>query len=275
MDPAQFYRMAARFNQAPEDLEQFFAEPEALEVFANFYGMLKRDVRNLAVKIASRLILKIAKQIADTGYRSGQLKVVKGYRPGAEIELDQSLENYAGDPQSGVLDNLASYVRHKKTEAFAMMLDHSYSMKGLKIVLAAITAAAVAQHFKKDYAILAFSNRVTVLKGINERIGAEEVLERLFALELQGDTDIRLVLENGLRHLATFERKSGLLLTDGAWNQGGDPLAVAPLYDRLGVIGFPPAKQDKVRQLATRGKGAFVFVEDKTKIAEAIVKCLA
>ena len=41
-------------------------------------------------------------------------------------------------------------------KAFVMMLDCSYSMKN-KIILAAITAAAIAQHFKKDYAILAFN----------------------------------------------------------------------------------------------------------------------
>ena len=52
-----------------------------------------------------------------------------------------------------------------------MLLDHSYSMKGIKIILAAITAAAIAYHFKQDYAILAFSNRVSVLKGIDDALG--------------------------------------------------------------------------------------------------------
>ncbi len=236
--------------------------------------MLKPEVRAKAVKIASRVIIQIARQIADTGYRSGNLKVVRGFADGAEIELDQSLENYVEAPERGILDNIVSYTRQRERRAFVIMIDHSYSMKGLKVILAAITAAAIAQHFKNDYAILGFNNRISILKGIDDNIGAETVLERLFALELQGDTDVRRVLEEGLQQVAKFERKTGLILTDGAWNSGGDPLEVASVYDKLSVIGFPPAKQDKIRLLAVKGKGEFSFVEDETGIARAILRCL-
>lgn len=236
--------------------------------------MLKRDVRALAVKIACRLIIKIARQIADTGYRSGKLKLVRGFTEGAEIELDQSLEKYTEAPERGILENLVSYRREREKKAFVMMFDHSYSMKGLKIILAAITAASIAQHFRRDYAVLAFCNRVSVLKAIEEKTGPEEVLERLFALELCGDTDIRAVLEAGLKQIEKFERKIGLILTDGAWNRGGDPLEVAVRFDKLNVIGFPPAKEEKIRRLSLRGKGNFSFIEDENEIAGAILRCL-
>jgi hypothetical protein len=267
--------LASFLNANPEELPHFFEQQDSLEVFANIFGMLKRDVRAIAVKIASRLIIKIAKQIADTGYRSGQLKLVNGFRDGVDIELDRSLEKYTEEPQQGILDNLVSYVRQRERKAFVMMFDHSYSMKGIKIVLAAITAASIVQHFKRDYAILAFSNKISVLKGIDENIGPEEVLEKLFALELYGDTDIRMALDAGLKQLFGFERKTGLLLTDGAWNKGGDPLEAAARFDKLSVIGFPPAKQDKVKYLAAKGQGEFSFVENQTEIAGAILKCLS
>ncbi len=236
--------------------------------------MLKQNVRTLAVKIASRLIIKIAKQIADTGCRSGKLKLVQGFSDCAEIELDCSLEKYMEQPELGILDNLVSYIRQKEKTAFVMMFDHSYSMKGMKIILAAITAAAIAQHFKRDYSVLAFSNQVAVLKAIDEPTGPEEVLERLFALELSGDTDIRLALETGLNHLGEYEDKTGLILTDGAWNRGGDPLEAAVRFAKLSVIGFPPAKREKIRKLAIKGKGNFSFVKDETEIACAILECL-
>jgi hypothetical protein len=236
--------------------------------------MLKENVRILAVKIASRLIIKIAKQIADTGCRSGKLKLVNSFSEGAEIELDRSLERYIERPELGILENLVSFVRQQEKSSFVMMFDHSYSMKGIKIILAAITAAAIAQHFKNEYGILAFNNQVTVLKAINEPTGPEEVLQRLFALDLCGDTNTSLVLETGLNHLKEFDEKRGLLLTDGAWNKGGDPLEVAVHFDQLGVIGFPPAKHEKIRQLALKGKGNFSFVKDETEIACAILDCL-
>lgn len=274
VNASYYFRVASYLNAHPEEMPLFFEKADALEVFAAVFGMLKPQVRDLAVKIASRLIIKIARQIADTGYRSGRLKLVQGFADGTEIELDRSLENYTEAPEKGILDNIVSYTRQKERKAFVVMLDHSYSMKGMKIILAAITAAAIARHFKRDYAILAFNNKVTVLKGLDDRTGPEEVLDRLFALELQGDTDVRLVLEAGLKQVGRFERKTGLLLTDGAWNQGGDPLSAAARFDKLSVIAFPPAKYEKIRQLAVRGKGEFSFVENETGIAGAILKCL-
>lgn len=236
--------------------------------------MLKQNVRNLAVKIASRLIIKIAKQIADTGYRSGKLKLVKGCADGAELELDRSLERYTEEPELGIAECLMSLTRYREREAFVMIFDRSYSMRGMKIILAAITAAAIARHFKRNYAILAFSNDVSVIKGIDSTDGPETILERLFALTLQGDTDIHQALEKGLAHIRKFERKRGLILTDGAWNRGKNPLSVAGRFDKLSVIGFPPANMDKIRPLALKGQGELSFVEDETTIGAAILKSL-
>lgn len=274
VEASYYYRVASYMNAHSDEFHAFFEKADSLEVFANIFGMLKPQVRALAVKIASRLIIKIARQIADTGYRSGRLILVPGYADGAEIELDRSLENYTEQPEKGILDSIVSYTRQRERRAFVIMLDHSYSMKGLKVILAAITAAAIAYHFKRDYAILAFNNRVSILKGIEDKTGPEEILEKLFALELQGDTDVRLALEAGLKQVSKFDRKTGLILTDGAWNQGGDPLAAASRYDKLSVIGFPPAKYEKTRQLSVKGKGQFCFVENEAGIAEAILKCL-
>lgn len=274
VNASYYFRVASYLNAHPEELPLFFEKADSLEVFANVFGMLKSDVRALAVKIASRLIIKIARQIADTGYRSGQLKLVPGFADGTEIELDRSLENYTEAPERGIVENIVSYARQRERKAFVVMLDHSYSMRGMKIILAAITAAAIARHFKRDYAVLAFNNRVSVLKAVDDHTGPEKVLEKLFALELQGDTDVRLALEAGLKQVGNFERKTGLILTDGAWNQGGDPLEMAARYDKLGVIAFPPSRQEKVRQLAVKGKGEFSFVENETGIAGAILKCL-
>ena len=64
------------------------------------------------------------------------------------------------------------------------------------------------------------------------------------------------------------------ILTDGACNRGGDSLNAAVRFDKLSVIGFPPAKREKILQLAVKGDGNFSFVEDETEIACAILECL-
>ena len=265
--------MAYYYNTHPDDLELFFEQPGCLQAFSRMIDRLQEDVAIRAIKIASRMIIAIAKQIADTGYRSSKLTLTKGHTVGAEIELDHSLEKYSEAPERGILDNLVSYVRRIEKKAFVMMLDYSFSMKS-KIILAAITVAAIAQHFKKDYAILAFNSGVGVLKDVAEPAGPEKVLQRLFALQSYGETNIRMVLEAGLKHISKFERKAGLLLTDGDWNKGGNPLQAASRFDKLNVIGFPFANNEKIRQLAYRGNGTFSIVNDETEIVGAILRCL-
>ena len=272
-DPRHYWQMAHHYNDYPEELEVFFEQPGCLQAFARMIDRLQDDVALQALKIASRLIIAIARQIADAGYRASKLKLIPGFRDGAEIELDYSLEKIAQSPERGILDNLVSYIRHIEKKAVVMMLDYSYSMQS-NIILAAITAAAIAQHFKKDYAVLAFNSGVCMLKEVGEPVGPEKVLERLFALQSCGDTNIRSVLEAGLQHVGRFERKAGLLLTDGDWNKGGDPFSAAVRFDKLSVIGFPFADYEKIRQLAFKGNGNFSIVKDETEIAGAIMRCL-
>jgi MoxR-like ATPase len=272
-DPRHYWQMAHHYNNYPEELEVFFEQPGCLQAFARMIDRLQDDVAVQAIKIASRLIIAIAKQIADAGYRASKLKLIPGFRDGAEIELDYSLEKHTEAPERGILDNLVSYIRHIEKKAVVMMLDYSYSMQS-NIILAAITAAAIAQHFKKDYAVLAFNSGVCILKEVDEPAGPEKVLERLFALQSCGDTNIRSVLEAGLKHVSKFERKAGLLLTDGDWNKGGDPFQAAAQFDKLSVISFPFADYEKIRQLALKGNGNFSIVKDETEIAGAIMRCL-
>ena len=272
-DPRHYWQMAHHYNDYPEELEVFFEQPGCLQAFARMIDRLQDDVAVQAIRIASRLIIAIAKQIADAGYRASKLKLIPGFRDGAEIELDHSLEKHLEAPELGILDNLVSYIRHIEKKAVVMMLDYSYSMQS-NIILAAIIAAAIAQHFKKDYAVLAFNSGVCILKEVDEPAGPEKVLERLFALQSCGDTNIRSVLEAGLQHVSKFERKTGLLLTDGDWNKGGDPFQAAVQFDKLSVIGFPFADYEKIRQLALKGNGNFSIVKDETEIAGAIMRCL-
>ena len=136
-DPRHYWQMAYHYNDYPEELEVFFEQPGCLQAFARMIDRLQNDVAVQATKIASRLIIAIAKQIADAGYRASKLKLIPGFRDGAEIELDHSLEKHLEAPELGILDNLVSYIRHIEKKAVVMMLDYSYSMQS-NIILAAI-----------------------------------------------------------------------------------------------------------------------------------------
>jgi MoxR-like ATPase len=272
-DPRHYWKLAQHYNQHPDELETFFEQPGCLLAFARMLDRLQDEVADRAMDIATHLIMAIARQIADVGYRASSLKLVSGFLDNAEIELDQSLEKLTQSPELGILENLVSYVRQIEKKAIVLMLDYSYSMQS-NVILAGIIAAAIAQHFKKDYAVLAFNSGVCILKAIEESAGPEKVLRRLFALKSCGDTNIRGVLEAGLNLVRKFERKAGLLLTDGDYNKGGDPFQAAVQFDKLSVIGFPFADYETIRQLALKGNGNFSIVKDETEIAGAIMQCL-
>lgn len=236
--------------------------------------MLKPDAKKIAVKIACQIILKIAAQIADTGLRTGPLKYRRTKNSSDDIEIDRTLEEYVEQSEGDISEHLVTSVRIPERRAFMLILDRSYSMRGVKIVRAAITAAAVAIRFQQDYGVLCFSSRVRTLKSIKSRLSPETLIERIFYLELQGETDIALALQEALNEMSGYPYKTGLLLTDGNWNRGQDPMQLAPYFDALHVICFPPARPQTCEQLAQAGKGTFAFVESEQGIVHALRKSL-
>lgn len=56
--------MAYHFNAYPDELEQFFEQPGCLQAFSRVIDRLQDDVAIRAIKIASCMIIAIARQIA-------------------------------------------------------------------------------------------------------------------------------------------------------------------------------------------------------------------
>jgi hypothetical protein len=81
-----------------------------------------------------------------------------------------------------ILENVVSYFREPEKLASLAKLDSGYAMRGMKIILATITVASIAQHFKQDYPVLSFNDIVFVLKGIYDNTGPDDVLERQLCL---------------------------------------------------------------------------------------------
>lgn len=268
------YRLAVYYSSNPEALVDFFEQEDAISIFGTFFDMLKPGAKAIAIKLATRMILKLAAQISATGFRTGRLQYLKSRDPSDEIELDQSVERYLNHFDEQLHDQLVTSVRIPERRAFMLMLDRSYSMRGIKIVRAAIAAAAVALHYRKDYGIICFSTTPLLLKGMNSGQPPELLIEKIFNLQLQGETNIAGALQLGLNEMQSYTKKIGLLLTDGSWNRGKNPIEVAPRFDALHVICFPPARPETAEQIALAGHGNFAFVERDEEIAPALQRCL-
>lgn len=265
--------MAEAINLDPQMQQQFLDDEEFIKYFAKLNHLLRSRLRDKAFVLAKSLILKVASQLVGTGVRKGALHLRQGGFTD-EIDIDATLENLVTNPLADLEENLATWDRKREEIGFVMMFDHSYSMRGPKIVLAALCVAAIAIYFKKNYGVVAFSTDVETVKTITDKMHHEVLLDRVFDLPIEGLTNISGALSTGLGQLKSYNKRFGLLLTDGGWTTGEDPMAVASRFDRLNVIAFPPANPDKVRLIAEAGRGTFQFVENEEAITGAIVRAL-
>ena len=265
--------MAEAINLSPDLQDEFLNDEEFIKYYASLNHLLRANLKKKAKDLAKKLIIKVANQLVGTGVRKGTLHLRKGVFSD-EIDLDATLENIVTNPLEDIEDNLATWDRRQEQQGFVIMFDHSYSMRGPKIVLAALTVAAIAVYFKENYGVVAFSTEVETVKTVTERTHYEVLLDRVFDLPIEGLTNISGALARGLAQLADYSKTFGLLLTDGGWTSGENPLVVASKFGRLNVIAFPPANPDKVRLIADAGHGTLEFVDDEDDITGAIVRSL-
>jgi len=286
----------ARFLDANRQVaENLLQSPDVLGLYSYIKDRVREDLRSLAERYASRLILKLASQISDVGVRSGLLREMPANLDDDEIELDATIERILDNRAAPLSENLRVLKRRPQREACVVILDHSRSMHGIKVAMAALSAATIALHFQQDSGVVAFNSQANILKTVGSSMPAQRVAEEILALDADGYTNIREALETAIAAIKGYGKKIGILLTDGDWNSGGSPLPTAALFDNLHVIGLDDrlAYEDltsfddyfhwypsrftgqRIRSIARSGNGRYVFVTDLDQIPSAITRCLS
>jgi Mg-chelatase subunit ChlD len=216
---------------------------------------------------------------------------VNDWRVSDEIEFDRTLEKIVERPTESLEENLVVLSRKpEERKACVVMLDHSSSMQGFKVAVAALTAATIALHFRENYGVVAFATRASVLKPLARSRAPARVAEDVLSLDARGLTNIREALLLALGEMRNYEKKIGILITDGDWTYGGDPVEVARLFDRLHVIGLgePPSLYElehspygryytpfrSVQVLAREGRGMYAYVKAISEVPWALRRCL-
>lgn len=235
----------------------------------------------------------MASKIAGLGVKSGRLRQVQAGFESDEIEVDATLERMIDYPAKPLEENLVVLARPPEQRACVVMLDHSDSMTGIKIAMAALTAAVIALHFRHNYGVVTFSTRARVLKRLSMRKSPTQIAGEILSLRANGYTNIRAALELGIGEIRNADKKIGILITDGDWTYGGDPFQAARRFDSLHVIGCqePLIFEDtydeftyyqrrksyhgmKIASLAKEGRGRFSWVEGTEDVPAAISRCL-
>lgn len=273
---------------------RFFSEKakESGEFMPEIYFFIRRPVSEKYKKIFRRLarqsIIKLSLKITSKGIRGQYKKTVPYYQIGMpEFNMDETIQHNPLKIYKKSLSYRDIYGIERKTQKrkVVLILDTSGSMYGRLLLNAALTTSVLAYNMEKeDFAIVLFNSTAMVMKKIDQKKPIISIIDDILDSEAVGFTNIYIGLEKGLKELNKVKenRKSrfGILITDGNYNRGNDPIILAKKYPKLHVIGMPAENDadrgiDACRDLAHAGRGKFYAVKDYKEIPRALIELLS
>jgi Mg-chelatase subunit ChlD len=102
----------------------------------------------------------------------------------------------------------------------------------------------------------------------------EEAIGRLLEVPAMGFTNIEDALKKGLGQIERGRNRErlGILITDGVYTEGDDPLPLAARFPRLYVLMTEAYKMDRTlcQRMADQGRGKLFSVNDYSELPYAI-----
>lgn len=254
------------------------------QAVARNYASLKTSIKDpKLLEYAKRLALRaiVRRVISLLGPARIPTKMSRvPFLPGVEGELDieETTERILGE-EATRSEDLVLETKRPKRVACSLMLDSSLSMTGDKLAVAAASMAVLAGKMKTfDYALIAFSNSAIILKGLRQASHVASLLEKMLDANAWGYTNIEDALKKGLDELqkARSTHKLGIIITDGNYTAGGDPVKMASLYPKLHVVMIEDydSKQSLCQEMSSVGKGKFFSVKDFDDLPRVLYKIL-
>ncbi|MHA1294091.1 MAG: VWA domain-containing protein [Promethearchaeota archaeon] len=277
-----------------EDGVKFFTEraKNSGAFMPELYFFIRRPIsekyKGIFRRLARQSILKTSFRITSRGIKGIFKKTVPYYKIGMpEFNLDETIQHNLLKIYKNFLsyNDIYGIKRQREKRKIVMILDTSGSMYGKLLLNAALTTSVLAYNMEKeDYGIVLFNSTAMVLKKINERKSIVKIIDDILDSEAIGFTNIYIGLQKGLlelRKLKTNVRQEfGILITDGNYNRGKDPLILAKQYPKLHVIGMPADNDadrgiNTCREIAKAGRGNFYAVNNYKEIPRALIELLS
>ncbi len=273
---------------------EFFSEKadESPEIMPEIYFFIRRPIsdkyKNIFRRLARQSILKTSLKITSRGIRGYKKKTIPYYHIGMpEFDLDETIQH---NPLK-IMEKTVNYhdiygiKRQREKRKIALVLDTSGSMYGRLLLNAALTTSVLAYNMEKeDYSIILFNSTAMVLKDIKEEKSITKLIDEILDSEAVGFTNIHIGLEKGLKELNKVKKNHrnqfGILISDGNYNRGDNPVDIARKYPKLHVIGMPPDNDadrgiETCKEIAKAGRGKFYAVEDYKEIPRALIDLLS
>lgn len=246
-------------------------------------GVIDSKRRKILKRLTRTAILKMSLRVASEGLR-GDIPIRGEYQPDADFDLeatmDQILERYPTGIPALQSSDIVGIERRERKKNGILILDASGSMMGERNINAALSSAVMAYSMRNDkFGVVAFNTKAFLIKGINDDLKIDDIMDKILDLEAVGYTNIEDALKMGALQLKGLKTrfKWAILLTDGAYNKGADPRYLCRLFEKLHVINLPGGKKwgERVcKDLARLGGGKYVVVRNYNEVPRALMKIL-
>ena len=251
---------------------------ETLSLLADLVSATDPKLRELARRLAGRLMLDVSRRGKAKPRGIGKLAKQR-YRPdGGDIDIDSSMDAIVEARAAGeAVDPDGLFLRGwvKPHTALCLLVDRSGSMGGKPLATAAVAAASVAWRSPEDYSVLCFGKDVIVVKSQDVSKDNEKVVNDVLALRGFGTTDLAGALTIAGQQLARTRagRKITVLLSDCRATEEGDPVTAAKGLEELVIIA-PKEDDEEAVAFAARTGARLVTIDGPSEVPEAITQAL-
>ncbi|MGB9630397.1 MAG: vWA domain-containing protein [Candidatus Methanodesulfokora sp.] len=238
---------------------------------------MNERARRMFRAILSRILVKEGIRLYSAMRGKHRMRKVD-YSPPMDFSLEDTLEKIVEKSKridEVSYEDIVGLERRDLRRSAVIIIDSSGSMTGKKMTLASILAASVAYAVRfGDYSVIAFSDRAEVLKSAGKKVRVEEIVEKILDLSPIGYTNMREALIAAKRERDMLGECKYVLITDGNYNVGGDPLEIARNMRMLNVVRIEGRRDNVGRinciKIAEAGKGRVFEVNSISRIPEVL-----
>lgn len=200
-----------------------------------------RELAAVAARLAGRLVLDLARIGPRKTRGVGTLASSPADRFEGDLDLDRSADALVSARAGGTSVSASDLqVRHwtRPATALALIVDRSGSMSGARLATAAVAAAACALRAPADWSVLAFADRVIVVKSQDDARPPADVVDDLLRLRGRGTTDLAAALRAAAEQLdrSRAKRRVAVLMSDCRATSGADAVEGGRGLDELCIL---------------------------------------
>jgi len=252
---------------------------EAMALLADMTQATDARLRELARRLAGRLMLDVARRGRARPRGTGRIQTLPYLPDAGDLDVDASTEAIVEARAAGAaIDPERLRVRRwvQPRTAVCLLVDRSGSMGGRPLATSAVAAAAVAFRAPDDFSVISFAKDSVVVKSQDGSTPVETVVDGVLSLRGHGTTDLAGALVVAGQQLARSNagRKIVVLLSDCRATEPGDVVVAATALEELAIVA-PDGDDEEAVRLADQVGATLTTVSGPSGAADALSRVLS